>query len=137
MLYRSILLPIDVAHPEVAAEMFEKARALLTPDGKLSVAYVVPDVPNFVLADMPDGFLPTTIRKSERALRDMVEEAGVDAEVHILTGPPADAILGAAETGEMDLIVVASHRPGLSDYFLGSTAARVVRHAKCSVLVIR
>ena len=37
----------------------------------------------------------------------------------------------------VDLIIVASHRPGLQDYFLGSTAAKVVRHAKCSVLVIR
>jgi nucleotide-binding universal stress UspA family protein len=137
MLYRSILLPIDVAKPEAAPQMFEKARALLAPDGKLSVAYVVPDVPNFVLVEMPDGFLPTTIRKSERILRDLVEEAGIDAEVHVLTGPPADAILGAADTGEMDLVIIASHHPGLADYFLGSTAARVVRHAKCSVLVIR
>jgi len=42
----------------------------------------------------------------------------------------------AQEKG-VDLIIIASHRPGLQDYFLGSTAAKVVRHAKCSVLVIR
>ena len=32
---------------------------------------------------------------------------------------------------------IASHQPGLQDYFLGSTAAKVVRHATCSVLVMR
>lgn len=137
MLYQSILIPIDVAHPEVASGMFDKAKALLAPGGKLTVAYVVPDVPNFVLAEMPDGFLPVTIRKSERTLQMLVEEAGVDAQVHILTGQPAPAILDAAKKEEADLVVVASHRPGLADYLLGSTAARVVRHARCSVLVIR
>ncbi|MEO0359386.1 MAG: universal stress protein, partial [Pseudomonadota bacterium] len=36
-----------------------------------------------------------------------------------------------------DLIVIASHRPTMSDIFLGSTAAWVVRHADCPVHVIR
>jgi nucleotide-binding universal stress UspA family protein len=35
------------------------------------------------------------------------------------------------------VIVLASHRPELKDYLLGPNAARVVRHAKCSVLVVR
>ena len=43
----------------------------------------------------------------------------------------------AAEDDKVDLIIIASHKPGLQDYFLGSTAARVVRHASCSVLVVR
>jgi nucleotide-binding universal stress UspA family protein len=46
-------------------------------------------------------------------------------------------ILETAKEIGADLIVIASHRPGLQDYFLGSTAARVVRHAECAVLVDR
>ena len=46
-------------------------------------------------------------------------------------------ILDEAESSDVDLVVVASHRPELSDYLLGSTAAKVVRHANCSVLVVR
>ena len=38
---------------------------------------------------------------------------------------------------DADVIVIASHDPGLADYLLGSVAARVVRHAHCSVLVVR
>ncbi len=37
----------------------------------------------------------------------------------------------------VDCIVIGSHKPGLSDYLLGSTAARVVRHAPCAVHVYR
>ena len=36
-----------------------------------------------------------------------------------------------------ELIVIGSHRPEMQDYLLGPTAAKVVRHAKCSVLVVR
>lgn len=46
-------------------------------------------------------------------------------------------ILGIAEEAGVDLIVVGSHRPAMRDYLLGSNASRVVRHAKCSVLVVR
>ena len=46
-------------------------------------------------------------------------------------------ILEWAESNKVDCIIINSHKPGLQDYFLGSTAARVVRHAQCSVHVIR
>lgn len=137
MLYRSILLPIDVAHPETAPAMFEKAKALLEPGGTLTTVYVVPEIPAYVLAEMNEGFLPVTIRKNEKLLQDLVIDAGVQAKVQILTGQAPRAILAAAEDSGADLVIVSSHRPGLADYLLGSTAARVVRHATCAVLVIR
>ena len=46
-------------------------------------------------------------------------------------------ILGIGEEAGVDLIVVGSHRPAMKDYLLGTNASRVVRHAKCSVLVAR
>lgn len=137
MLYQSILLPVDIAHTETALAMFEKAKAMLAPGGKMMVAYAVPDIPAYVTFEMPDGFLPTTMRKAERTLRELVTKAGVDADVEILSGQAARAVLAAADSAKADLIIVASHRPGLSDYLLGSTAARIVRHAQCSVLVMR
>ncbi len=47
------------------------------------------------------------------------------------------SILAAAEAHGADLIILASHIPDFSNYFIGATADRVVRHAKCSVLVDR
>ena len=52
-------------------------------------------------------------------------------------GNPANEILALAEESGADCIVIASHRPGFGDYLIGSTAARVVRHAPCSVMVLR
>ena len=47
-----------------------------------------------------------------------------------------DVVDFAAEM-KADCIVMGSHKPGLADYLLGSTAARVVRHAPCAVHVMR
>ena len=41
------------------------------------------------------------------------------------------------EKGGADLIIIGSHRPAMSTYLLGSNATTVVRHAGCSVLVVR
>ena len=46
-------------------------------------------------------------------------------------------IFGVAEGSEADLVGVGSHRLAIKDYLLGTNAARVVRHARCSVLVAR
>ena len=46
-------------------------------------------------------------------------------------------ILAVAESAAADLVVVGSHRPAMKDYLLGTNASRVVRHARCSVLVAR
>ncbi len=56
---------------------------------------------------------------------------------HVVTGHAGNTIVDYAAEHEVDCIVIASHKPGLQDYFLGSTAARVVRHSPCAVHVIR
>jgi len=48
-----------------------------------------------------------------------------------------DEVLEEAKAWGADLIVVASHRPAISTYLLGSDAGNIVRHASCSVLVTR
>jgi len=137
MIHESILIPVDLAHPEAASVMFDRARALLRPGGRLTVLHAVPDLAPHVTMEMPDDFLPEALRKADDTLRALVADAGLDADIRILTGQAPRAILDTADQVHADLIMIASHRPGLSDYLLGSTAARVVRHATCSVLVIR
>ena len=62
---------------------------------------------------------------------------GLEPNVVISQDDPTGAVLDTAEWANGDLIVIASHVPRVSDIFLGSTAAWVVRHADCSVHVIR
>ena len=46
-------------------------------------------------------------------------------------------VLAEAEQAGADIVVVGSHRPTMATYLLGSNATQIVRHAECSVLVVR
>jgi nucleotide-binding universal stress UspA family protein len=46
-------------------------------------------------------------------------------------------VLEEAKASGADLIVVGSHRPSMATYLIGSNAGTIVRHATCSVLVVR
>jgi universal stress protein F len=52
-------------------------------------------------------------------------------------GVPWQAVCAAAKEIQADLIIVGSHGYGGLDRLLGTTAAKVVNHAECSVLVVR
>ncbi|MBT8417397.1 MAG: universal stress protein, partial [Silicimonas sp.] len=55
----------------------------------------------------------------------------------LVPGHVHSTILEYAEENGVDCIVMGSHKPDLTDYLIGSTAARVVRHAPCAVHVYR
>ena len=78
--------------------------------------------------------------KAEAELAKLAADAvpaEIDAATGVAFGTVYEEILRAAERIGADLIVMGSHRPELKDYLLGSNAANVVRHARCSVLVVR
>ena len=62
---------------------------------------------------------------------------GIRGRIEIRTGGAAGTINALAKEENADLVIIASHRPGLIDYFIGSTASRVVSHCPCAVLVDR
>ena len=57
--------------------------------------------------------------------------------LHVTQGTIYHEIIKAAQDVAADAIVVGAHRPALRDYLVGPNAARVVRHAPQSVIVIR
>jgi nucleotide-binding universal stress UspA family protein len=71
-------------------------------------------------------------------LKDAVTRAGAAAELQILEGPAATAIVRCADELGADLVVVGTHgRTGLARLALGSTAEKVIRGAACSVMAVR
>ncbi len=80
-------------------------------------------------------------QKADEELNGLIErEIGgrVEATAAVRTGSPHQEILDEAEEREVDLIVVASHgHSGVEQILFGSTADRIVHHAKCPVLTIR
>jgi len=74
--------------------------------------------------------------ETRRALDALAAAAGVQRTL-LVEGSAASAILEQAARDAVDAIVLGSHRPDYRDYLIGSTAARVVRHAACTVIVER
>jgi universal stress protein F len=136
-MYSKILVPIDLHDAGKAKLMIANARLLGGAAAELVLLHVVEDVPSYVAAELPSGILANQKDDAKRALADLVQAEGLKAAVDVRTGQPASSILAAADEHKVDVIVIASHRPGFQDYLIGSTAARVVRHARCSVLVLR
>lgn len=74
----------------------------------------------------------------QRQALDLAAREGVTLHVRTVVGHVAQAILRFVEDGKFDLLVIGhSGRSGVWGTFLGGTAEKIVRHAKCSVLVAR
>jgi len=58
--------------------------------------------------------------------------------VHVVDGPPDEAILKAIDDFQIDLVVMGtSARSGLSNLVLGNTAERLISHMKCTVIAVK
>lgn len=136
-MYKSILLPIDLSEMERGRVMIDLARKLAGKDTRIRLLNIVVDIPAFVAAQVPDDIIKTAMSTARETLEGLIGAAGLKADAEVRSGKPGSTILTSADECGADLIIIGSHKPGLEDYFLGSTASRVVRHAQCSVLVMR
>lgn len=136
-MYRNIVVAVDLAQKELAGGLVAKARELRDSGGVIRLVYVLEDIPAYVAAEIPPETLENRRREALEELRALGETLGGDMDVEVRSGAAASGILDCAEEQGADLIMIASHKPGVRDYFIGSTAGRVVRHARCSVLVVR
>jgi len=136
-MYKTILVPIDLADPEKGKPMIKIARQMGGKDARIILVNVVEEIPAYVAAQVRYGILKKTGEYAGEELKAMAKAAGIKPDVEVRSGAAHNAILDVADKLKADLIIVGSHKPGLQDYLLGSTAARIVRHAMCSVLVIR
>jgi len=71
------------------------------------------------------------------AARTRGDQAGIDIDVDVRPGHPAELISRVAEEGGFDLIVLGHRGHFVRDRLLGSTADRVVEHAHCPVMIVR
>ncbi|MCG6882746.1 MAG: universal stress protein [Silicimonas sp.] len=137
-MYKKILVPVEPSHVERHETALKMAKQLADDGGAEIIALtVIEPVPGyFAMAEsMPDMQLKAG-EETLKQLRSFVGD-GSSIKSRVLHGHAATEIIGYAEREGVDCIVIASHKPEFVDFFLGSTAARVVRHATCSVHVIR
>jgi nucleotide-binding universal stress UspA family protein len=135
-MYKNILIPVAPDHGSSYQQCFKAARRLLAEGGRITILAVIESAPSYVaeyVTVVPEA-------KIQEAVSDRIREIAdgqADVDIAVTSGVPGIVIPEfAAEQGN-DLIIVQSHRPDFQDYLLGSTAARVVRRARCPVFVLR
>jgi universal stress protein A len=142
---KKVLIAIDFSQP--SREALEVGLDLATEAGaKVSVLYVVEPIDYAsigYLGGVPmatqsilDAHLAAARKEMERfRARKLARFPGATALIRI--GHPADEIVAVGGGGRSNLIVVGTHgRSGMAHLLLGSVAERVVRRARCPVLVV-
>ncbi len=123
-MYNTIIVPTDFSDEESTIQSLKKA-AKLSDSGRIVLLHALEAV-------------PYDISQTRETLGEWMKKSGVEASIEVRhDGSSYHNIIESAKENEADLILINSHKPGLKDYLLGSTADKVVRHASCSVLVER
>ncbi len=140
-MFHSILVPVDLSELEVVRPALDKALALAGMTGaSLHVVYVRSILPVTFMEYVPPSFDEEQQGDAEKKLEELVASLPIARDkvtAAVRMGSVYNEVLAEAEKTKTDLIVVGSHRPAMSTYLLGSNAATIVRHAPCSVLVVR
>jgi nucleotide-binding universal stress UspA family protein len=140
-MFKKILIPIDLTELTIARPALNAAVELaLQSKGALRLTTIETLLPASFIEYVPPEFDKTQEERAARALDEISAGLSIPKESISHTvrfGSIYVEILAEADDWGADLIVVGSHRPSMATYLIGSNAKTIVRHAKCSVLVIR
>ncbi|MGX0977288.1 universal stress protein F [Roseovarius sp. MBR-51] len=135
-MYSHILVPVSFDQERDSGAALRVARLLADETGHISLLHVIEQVPGYAISYLPQGYVNEARKAIEAELADIAATLP-NGSFHVVEGHSGRTILDWAERYTPNCIVIASHRPGMQDLLLGSTAAKVVRHANCAVHVIR
>lgn len=136
-MYSKIVVPVELGQLEKGEKILRKAMALRDDGGQIVLVNIAEEIPGYLTIELPSEFNERNLKEAQERLDALNTACGAGARVLVRTGSPAREIIAVAEDVSADLIIIGSHRPSFSNYLIGSTADRVVRHATCSVLVDR
>lgn len=135
---QSVLVGVDFS--EASRQALNQGRSLAerlgVPLTALNVLVLPPPLLPEVQLPTPD---PDWTQDMERRAREQLEkwiEGFPNAEALIRWGSPAEELVAAADPDTLLVVAQVGHSTWERLLF-GSTAARVVRHAPCDVLVVR
>ncbi|MDQ7071357.1 MAG: universal stress protein [Rhodobacterales bacterium] len=135
-MYKNILVPVSFDDARDTAAAIEVAQTLAANGAEITLLHVMEHIPGYAISYLPAEYLSASKEAIKAELATLVEDVKGGVGM-VIDGHSGRTILDYAGENDVDCIVIASHRPGMQDYFLGSTAAQVVRHATCSVHVVR
>jgi nucleotide-binding universal stress UspA family protein len=141
-MFKNILVPIHLDYKKNHKKLFTGALEVLNKeDSRMTLLYVnenrVHTSANTILDEKNQvDYNAEALDK----LKKIATEYSLPLEkisFKIKNGSVHQEILEEAKKVDADAIVMMATKPGLGSYFISSTAERVIRHAKCSVFVIR
>ncbi len=140
-MFKNILVAVDLEHDTLVDDLLRAAADIANLHrSQVHLLNVIAAAPAVVSQFLPENYEKMASGKIEKdlaALAAKVDLAEGAAASSVRFGDIYQEILAHAEQIGADLIIVASHKPDIGDFLLGTTASRIVRHASCSALVIR
>jgi nucleotide-binding universal stress UspA family protein len=140
-MFKRILVGLDGSpgSEQALAKAIELATLQQAELWAVSVAEVVPRYVETIdeVAEASDHATAYFARLHRQAY-DRAKHAGIELHAETLIGHPAHGVVEFAAKHDVDLVVIGhSGHTSLWGQFLGTTADKIVRHAPCSVLVVR
>lgn len=141
-MFKKILVPVDFSAEDPAEKAIAAAVGLCQQYGAdLHLVTVLPGYSMSIISQYFPADYETKAKLSAlKQVQDFIAKNvpdDVTAHPHVAAGTAYEEILHTGEAVGCDLVVIGSHRAGLKKFLLGPNAARVVRHARCSVFVVR
>ena len=144
-MYNNILYPVDIYEKSSWEESLPIVIEYATSFN--ATVHIMTAIPDYGMALVSQYFPKSAVDKvldnTKEELHKFVENKFNSKKLKIGNiivkkgGSVYQSIIDVAEKIDADLILVSAHRPELKDYLLGPNAAKVVRHSKRSVLVMR
>ncbi|MGL5448335.1 MAG: universal stress protein [Rhabdaerophilum sp.] len=140
-MFNKLLVPVDLGEEKLAKASLDAARTFAEHWGaEVRLLNVRPIMPSTYMEYVPADFEGLEKARAKEDLASLAAKMSLPAgnvSVAVRSGGVYHEVLAEAEEYKADLIVVTSHWPTLATYLIGSHATNIVRHAHCSVLVVR
>ena len=143
-MYKKILIPLDGS--KLSEHALEHLNAVAMADDSPSIILLRVAEPTTALIAGGSYALELAAEAKEQAKADAHEyltkiandlkKKGMNTETVVTDGVPADDILSYATENKVDLIIMSTHgRSGVTRWFFGSVAEKVIRHSTVPVLI--
>lgn len=135
-MYTNILIPVVLGDSRDTQLAMKAAKALASDGAQITLLHVIETVPVYVADYFPPDFL-TIAHDTVKAELETLAAMLPGSRIAIADGKAGPRICRWAAENGSDCIVLASHQPAFSDFFLGSVAHHVAGHATCAIHVVR
>lgn len=140
MMFNKILLPVDLSHEDHIRELMRVVAKMAEGESpEVHMLYVDQSLIHSTYPHLDEQSIADHRRDAKKTMDKLLAELPNGLVGHSICreGTAHDQILESAEDLSVNVIVMMARKPGISSYFIGSNAERVVRHAGCSVVIVR